>query len=186
MNSSHERYSPEGQRGVTLIEQIMVIVIASVLACIAVPSLWHLLGSNKVRVAQTDLIATLQHARALAVQTGRPTLACPTRDGQRCSAEVLWDGGWLVGFRGQQAAQLDGPPQRNHSNSSTDLTIQSTAGRRLTQFQPDGSAGGNNLTLLICRRGDASHVLGVKVSNVGRVRGYTPTTDEASQCASVR
>lgn len=167
----------------TLVEQLLVAAIASILACVGLPSLWRMLAVNEVRLAQTELIKVLTHARALAAQTGRTTLACPTRDGERCSEEPAWETGWLVGFRGDRQGQLEGAPNLRHGNPAAGLSIRSTQGRRSVQFQPDGSAGGSNITLLICRHRGDGQTLSVKVSNAGRVRGDKSTAAEARQCA---
>ena len=171
------------QHGMTLVEQLLVLAIAAILACIGLPALRRLVASHEVRLAQTELIAVLNHARGLAVQTGRVALACPTRDGERCSDEAGWDGDWLVGLRGERSGQLDAAPRLHRSHSFTQLSIHSAQGRRSVQFQPDGSAGGSNITLLICRRDDASRALSVKVSNAGRVRGARATPAEIHPCA---
>ena len=175
---------PAAPQGLTLIEQLLALTIAAVLACIGLPSLRRLLANSEIRVAQAELIAVLNHARALAVQTGRVVLACPTRDGERCSDEASWDGGWLVGWRGDRPSQLDGPPRVRRASPSGQLSIRSPQGRRSVQFQPDGSAGGSNITLLICRRGMDSRALSVKVSNAGRVRGDRATPAELHQCTA--
>ena len=170
-------------RGVTLIEQLFVLAVAAILACIGLPSLRRLQANTELRSAQTGLIALLNHARALAVQTGRVALACPTRDGDRCSDEAGWDGGWLVGLRGDRPGQLEGPPRVRRASPSSQLSIRSPQGRRNVQFQADGSAGGSNITLLICHRGVDGRALSVKVSNAGRVRGDKATPAELHQCA---
>jgi type IV fimbrial biogenesis protein FimT len=167
----------------TLIEQLLVAAIAATLACIGLPPLWRMVATNEVRVAQTELIHVLNHARALAAQTGRATLACPTRDGERCSGEPAWETDWLVGFRGDQQNQIDGAPRLRHDRPPAGLVIRSTQGRRSVQFQPDGSAGGSNITLLVCRRNGDGQALTVKVSNAGRVRGGKGTDAEQRQCA---
>jgi type IV fimbrial biogenesis protein FimT len=171
-------------RGTTLVEQILVVAIAAVLACIGLPSLRRLAASGELRQAQTELIAVLNHARTLAVQAGRVALACPTRDGAHCSDEADWGGDWLVGLRGERSGQLEGAPGLRRSNPSRQLRIRSAQGRRSVQFQPDGSAGGSNVTLLICHRGDDSRALSVKVSNAGRVRGDKGTPAELRLCGS--
>lgn len=170
-------------RGMTLVEQIMALAIAALLACIGLPALQRLMAHSDLRLAQAELIAVLNHARALAVQTGRIALACPTRDGERCSDEADWDGEWLVGLRGERPGQLEGPPRVRRSSPSRHLSIRSAQGRRSVQFQADGSAGGSNITLLICRRGSDSQALSVKVSNAGRVRGDKGSAAELRQCA---
>jgi type IV fimbrial biogenesis protein FimT len=173
------------QPGLTLIEQIVVIAVAAVLAGLALPSLKRLLAGNQTRIAQTDLMSVLNRARALAVEAGRATVACPTRDAAQCSDESSWNQGWLVGFRGERSGQIDGPPGLYRENRSSGVAIFSTLGRRSVQFQPDGSAGGSNLTLLICRRrGDGDQALHVTVSNAGRVRGGPASADQAQACAT--
>ena len=168
----------------TLVEQILALAIAALLACIGLPSLQRLMANSELRVAQAELIAVLNHARALAVQTGRTALACPTRDDERCSDEADWDGGWLVGLRSERSGQLEGPPRVRHGSPSRQLSIRSAHGRRGVQFQPDGSAGGSNITLLICHRAIDSRALSVKVSNAGRIRGDQASPTELRQCAS--
>lgn len=166
----------------TLIEQLLTALIAATLACIGLPALWRLMAVNETRIAQTELINTLNHARALAAQSGRTILACPSRDGEQCSGEAAWESGWLVGFRGDKQGEIAGTPEFRHARPTGPLNIFSTQGRRSVQFQPDGSAGGSNLTLLICRRQGDGQTLSVKVSNAGRVRGGKGTEAEARQC----
>lgn len=166
----------------TLIEQLLVAVIAATLACIGLPALWRAVATSETRQAQTELLNVLNHARSLAAQTGRVTVACPTHDGRQCSDEASWDSGWLVGFRGDRQGRIAGPPQLRRDNPARALNIRSTQGRRSVQFQPDGSAGGSNLTLLICRRHGDGRTLSVKVSNAGRIRGGKGTETETLQC----
>lgn len=172
------------QRGLTLIEQLLVAAIAATLACVGLPSLWRAVATNEIRLTQSELIDVLNHARALAAQAGRATLACPTQDGEHCSDEPAWENGWLVGFRGGRQGEIEGHPRLRRNPPAAGLIVRSTQGRRAVQFQPDGSAGGSNATFLICRRHGDDQSLSVKVSNAGRVRGGKSTGAEADQCAS--
>jgi type IV fimbrial biogenesis protein FimT len=171
------------QRGVTLIEQIMVVAILAVLASIATPSLARILGTNEVRVAQTDFIGALQYTRALAAQAGTRALFCPSDDGRRCRDDMHWESGWLIGRDNDLDDQPDDAPDRR-GRSSGQITIISSTGRRHVRFQPDGSAGGNNITLTFCRHGISEQALSVVVSASGRVRGAPADADHAEACAS--
>jgi type IV fimbrial biogenesis protein FimT len=175
-----------GQLGTTLIEQIVIVVILAILACVAVPALHQVLTGHTLRVAQADLIASLQHARALAVQMGGRILVCPSHNGRQCSSDSHWDDGWLIGKRGEAPNRLDGAPLYVFQRDRRHTTIRSTAGRRRVQFLADGSADGTNISLQICRPGDAAHALVVKISAVGRVRGATASAKEAANCAGNR
>ena len=159
------------QHGMTLIEQIMVLAIIAALTGMAVPPMRKLLGRNQLQVAQTDFIAALQHTRATAITSGKRTLFCPTRDGNSCSNDMRWNNGWLLAHDTDHNNQPDHGPLYVGHGYSDKLIIQSSTGRRLVHFGPDGSASGSNLTLLFCLPSSAEHALSVAVSNSGRVRG---------------
>ncbi|QNK00407.1 GspH/FimT family pseudopilin [Dyella telluris] len=170
--------------GFTLIESIVVLVVASTLLCVAVPSLRHMMVRHRVATAQMDLLASLQDARALAITSGRRALLCPAANGQQCSNDTHWEKGWLVGsYRSDKASQLDGPPTRIHGGYPQ-LIITSTGGRTRIRFQPTSFSGGSTVTFTLCQRGYAQEALAIKVSNYGRIAGAKPSQDEAMQCAS--
>ena len=173
-----------GQRGTTLIEQIMVITIIAILAGIAMPAMSRLLTRNQLQVAQTDFIAALNHARSTAVHTGTLVVLCPSQDGTQCSADTRWDSGWLLGHDRDHDNQPDGSLLRVGQAYAGTMLVRSTAGRRRVRFQPDGSASGSNITLLFCHPGHVEHVLSVVVSNSGRIRGATATAAQAASCAA--
>jgi type IV fimbrial biogenesis protein FimT len=170
------------QRGVTLIEQVMTLIILAVLASIAMPSLQKLLARNQLQVAQMDFIAAMRHARETAVMSGKRSVLCPTTDGASCSGGSRWDGGWLIGHDADRNDQPDDKPLQVGSGYGRKLTILSNAGRHIARFLPDGSAGGSNLTLLICQPGSNNTALSVIVSNAGRIRGARATAEQAAQC----
>ena len=180
-----DRSHLENQAGVTLIEQIMVVAILGVMAAIAAPSLAKLLRRNQVQLAQAELIAAMQHARGTAVFSNKPTLLCPSRDGVRCSGEVRWEFGWLIGHGPARKGQPDAAPLRT-GPGYTGITILGDSGRRLVRFQSDGSASGTTNTLRICRRGQPDDALVVVISNSGRVRGAKANAEQAASCAAVR
>ncbi len=173
------------QRGVTLIEQIMVLVIIAALTGMAIPPLHKLMTRNQLQVAQTDFIAALQQARETAVTTGKRTLFCPTRDGSRCSDEMRWDGGWLLGHDIDIDNQPDNGPLYTGHGYAGKLTIHSSSGRHFVRFQADGSASGSNLTLLFCQPASTSDALSVVISNSGRIRGAPVNATQAADCAQM-
>lgn len=173
-------------RGFTLVEQILVIAILAVLACVAAPALGHLVVRNRLQIAQSDIIAALRQTRALAIHTGRRTMLCPTRDGHECADDVHWESGWLAGpYRSDRTEPWDGTPvlaDRGHEQ----LYIVSTAGRRRIRFQPDGSARGSNASFTVCRIGNPDDALLVLLSGAGRIYGTRPSAEQANQCADGR
>lgn len=172
----------KASRGFSLIEQVMVLAIAGMLTGIALPPLHHLLSRNRLQAAQSDFITALQHTRSTAAITGKRTLFCPSADGNRCSDDNRWEHGWLLGQDIDGDHQPDGQPARTGATYGAGLRITSSNGRHEVRFQPDGSAGGSNLTLLFCEPGRDSQALSVVVSNAGRVRGALATTAQAARC----
>lgn len=176
--SSH----PRRIRGTTLIEQIMVLAIMAVLTGIAMPPLRRLLSRDQVRVAQTDFMAALHHARATAATSGIRTLLCPSRDGRTCSDQGRWDSGWLMGHDADRDDQPDGGPLYVGHGYHDQVLIHSSRGRHVVRFYADGSAGGSNLTVVFCAPDNADHSLTVVVSNSGRIRGAPATSNQAASC----
>jgi type IV fimbrial biogenesis protein FimT len=175
------------QHGVTLVEQIMVLAIVIALTGMAIPSMRKLLSRNQLQVAQTDFIAALRHARETAIVSGKRTLFCPTRDGNRCNDDTRWDNGWLLGHDANGDNQPDSRPlyvSLGHSYHG-ELIISSTTGRHVVRFHPDGSASGSNITLLFCQPSSANHALSVVVSNAGRVRGAPANASQIANCAQM-
>lgn len=173
------------QHGTTLVEQIMVLAITAVLVGIAMPPLRNLLNRNLLQVAQTDFIAALQHARETAVTSGKRTLFCPSRDGSRCSDDIRWDNGWLLGHDADLDDQPDNGPLYTGQGYGGKLIVHSSSGRHVVRFRPDGSASGSNLTLVFCQPSNAEHALSVVVSNSGRIRGAPASAVQTATCLQV-
>lgn len=184
MSAQQGRYSAHSQHGVSLIEQLMVLVIMGVLLGIAAPSFRRLLVRNELQTAQTDFIAALQNARSTAVTRGQRVVFCPSTDTLHCAPTNRWDVGWVLGTDADHDNQPDGTPRYSGTGHVGKPVIRSSAGRQIVRFQPDGSAGGSNLTLLFCAAGDASRALSVVVSNSGRVRGAPATSEQTATCTS--
>lgn len=169
--------------GFTLPELILVLAVIAVLALLAAPPLGRALSRAELHAAQGSLIHALNTTRSTAVFSGRRAMLCPSRDGQRCSDELHWEGGWLLGhYRSDNPDQIDGRPHVTHAHHPR-LTILSTAGRQRIRYQVDGSAGGSNVTFTLCRKGRANDALTVVVSNAGRAYAGSATNDQAQRCA---
>ncbi|WP_201315470.1 GspH/FimT family pseudopilin [Dyella sp. EPa41] len=178
-----DRQKSARKQGFTLVEQAMATAIVAVLACVAAPAVGQLVARNRLQVAQSDLMVALQQTRALALQTGRVTMLCPSRDGRQCSDDVRWETGWLIGpGRGDHFDQLIGTPIHVGGGHER-VNIVSTVGRRRIRFQPGGTAGGSNASFTICPAGEAEGALVVRISNTGRILGAKASQAQALRCA---
>ena len=184
MNSSKQGYQPRRSAGFTLLESIVVMVVVAVMVVIAVPALGRMRARYQLSTAQLDLVASLRHARSLAVSSGRPKLLCPSSDGRHCAGGTRWERGWAVGnYRSGNADQLDGSPKLT-SGGYQRMTMRIMSDRKSIRFQPTGTAGGSPATFTLCRKGHAEDALALTVSNVGRVAGATANADAAALCAA--
>ena len=183
MQATDGRRPPRPLQGMTLVEQVAVLAVASALACVAVPALHGLLARNRLVAAQHEYLAALALARHAAVMRQARTLFCPSRDGRQCADEERWDHGWLLAADRDHDNQPDGQPLHVNGNYAERLTIQSSVGRHHVRFQADGSARGSNLTFVFCRRGMPEQALNVVVANSGRIRGGHASAAQAAACA---
>jgi len=92
-------------RGVTLVELLVTVAVAAILAMIAVPAMQDTLATRAVSSSADDLAAALRQARSEALKRGMPVSVCATSDPNAASAAcatVPWTSGWLV-FTDQDA-----------------------------------------------------------------------------------
>lgn len=184
MRTTQRAYQLHRHGGFTLIEGVIALVITAVLVSVAAPAAGQMLARYRLATAQIELIAALQHARGVAISSGRRTLFCPTANGRRCIDSTHWEHGWAVGhYRSTKADQLDGPPLLVNDGHAR-LVIASTNGRRYVRFQADGTAGGSDITFTLCRRGHPDEALALTVSNMGRAASAKAKAVNAASCAT--
>lgn len=168
--------------GFSLVELTVVLAVAAILAMAAAPSFADLIRSNRIATANNDLVATLQYARAEAVQRGRPVSVCASGDGATCSGGSDWSPGWIVLLDGAAAGTptaLGGAAGilRVWQRQPPQVRIAAVEDIGYYRFNPDGSiawpgaGGGASRTLLVsaerCRGSQARAVI---VNRIGRVR----------------
>lgn len=167
--------APGPRHGFTLVELMVTLAAAAILAGLAAPGMRDLLERQRAATAMHGLTAHLAMARNAAITSRGPVTLCPSRGDGLCSGSTDWSSGWLL-YRD--------PGRRTQPRSPDDvlrdvarpvhgsIRIGSSSGRVRVRYQADGRAGGTNLTLRICS-GDWLHAE-VVVNNIGRARTFRP------------
>lgn len=174
------------QRGLTLIELLIVVAVAAVLYGVAVPALSGGLEAARGADARSALLSSLMAASNRAALTGTRGVLCPSFDGHICADSPDWSRGWLV--------FLDANASREYETGETLLRIQpalegrvrlrSTVGRTRIVFQGNGGNAGSNVTFTLCDGRGPAKARALILSNVGGMRDGAATADNlAVTCA---
>lgn len=87
---------PRSIGGFSLLELMVAIFVAAILAAIAVPSFRATIQRHRLLAAADDLQSAVQYARTEAVLRATYVSVCPSTDGTSCASSTTWDTGWLV------------------------------------------------------------------------------------------
>jgi type IV fimbrial biogenesis protein FimT len=163
--------APGTARGLSLVELLASLSILAVLLGLALPGFQDVLRRQRTTAALHLVSVQLAQARNTAITRRAPVTLCPSAGDGRCRADPDWSAGWLV-YRDPlrrdqpQAAEdiLSDVRQPVHAS----VQVLASAGRLRVRYQPDGRAGGSNLTLRVCSGGTLRGE--VIVNNVGRAR----------------
>ncbi len=90
---THKKKSYYG-KGFTLLELMITVVIAGILASMAVPSFTQAIKNNRMSTQINELLATFNYARSEAIKRSNRISVCNSSDGTSCSGN--WKDGWIV------------------------------------------------------------------------------------------
>lgn len=175
--------------GWTVMETLMVLAIASILAVAASGPMGRTLEAIRSQTEIHRLTASLALARNLAITRRTHVVVCPSQDGSSCSGSPDWSAGWLVILDpdglGQPRSERDVLDARQRGRGAANIRVLTSSGRSHVRFQPNGAAGGTNLTLSLCSAQGNRRLGQVIVSRTGRARSLRDAGNQAAEaCAS--
>jgi type IV fimbrial biogenesis protein FimT len=88
--------TPRRTGGLTLIELLIVVAIASILLGIAAPSFSGIIQNSRMTGEFNTLAGHLNYARSEAIKRGRNVIVCKSHDGMNCTTSGDWTEGWIV------------------------------------------------------------------------------------------
>ena len=83
-------------KGFTLLELMVVLALAGVLATLAAPSFQSLLSESRITSIANEFAASLYSARSMSISKGKRITLCTSRDGESCEKNIHWSSGWLM------------------------------------------------------------------------------------------
>lgn len=114
--------------GFTLVELLIVMAIAAILAFIAVPNFWQFIQNTRSTTQANELVTAMNLARSEASKRGALVEVCASTDQQNCDGND-WTDGWIVRVLDDPDAVLrvwDPLPdttQTDQRNGGTDLVF---------------------------------------------------------------
>jgi type IV fimbrial biogenesis protein FimT len=171
------------QQGFTALELIVTMAIITILLTMGVPAFETYGWNLRMKTAMDQLQTDLNLARGQAISQNSQTVICPANDGNDCSGQSVWQGGWIVftDLNGDHHRQ-DSEPLHRHASAMAMLNINSSRSRSYLRFYPNGSAPGSNISILFCDKRGAAQAGTIKVSNSGRIRMQTNGSEPSENC----
>lgn len=158
-------------QGFTLVELMVALAVAAVLAAIAAPAFDQLTLGSKLRTQANELAAGALLARSEAIKRNQTVTLCASSDGATCVG--AWANGWIVRTTG-------GAVLRAHGAAPSGFLVKSGVITSIV-FQPSG-VGTTSATLTVCRAtpsvGGQERV--VSISATGRATVSKTTTGSCS------
>lgn len=157
-------------RGVTLIEMMVTIAIAAILAAVAVPGFVDFMRRNNLTSMTNDLMSTINHARGEAIKRGAIVSMCSSSNGGACGG--TWSDGWIVFVDADGDGTVDAGDNvlRSHAGLpgglytvAASLADTNAVARTYLQFARNGTAV-NTGSLAVCYNSDEATAMRISVN----------------------
>lgn len=129
-------------RGFTLIELIITIVISAILLGLALPGMQGFVENNRVKLTVGQLADSLNYARSEASKRRFPVSVCARSSESSCAGGAAWAGGWLVFTDDDGNGAIDGVNEvlRDVDNLPDNVTLVTSgfATSNYVQYSPTG------------------------------------------------
>lgn len=118
------------QRGMTMLELLIVITMVAILASMAVPSFNSSMARTQLNGMRSNLASAMQLARSEALKRKAPVTVCTSSDQNGCSGGTDWQSGWII------FADTDGNGSRAAAEQLIDVKYSESG---LTSYQAASS-----------------------------------------------
>ena len=172
------------ERGVTVYELLITLLIIAILATVALPQLSGIAARARIGTEINALFHAIHLARKESIMRRQVVSICPSSDGLRCDPGRDWSDGWIM-FNNRDR---DEPPQIDDGEPllrvhSVDDAVRITANRRGFTLRATQKRATNG-TIVVCDRVGRVPAKALVVSYTGRPRvAFETTRGEPYECA---
>ena len=165
-----------GERGFTLVELIITLLIAGLITTIAVPSFMTIIVNNRTLSITNSLITDLHLARSEAIKRVQTVTLCKTvttADSIRCDEDAPWENGWaiFVDTNGDEIVDLDDGDTvlRIQGPLAETVVLDYNGPIQFIDFLPSGRTNNRFGAFSFCNP-DNTVIRQIIINNTGRVR----------------
>jgi type IV fimbrial biogenesis protein FimT len=159
---------PQSQRGFTMVELMIVVVIMGIVVALALPSMQTAILSNKLSSYSQNFTASVGMAKSEAIKRNKAIKLCRTSDGTACASTGNFQQGWMVFQDTDNDGTVDSGEARLAYQEALSTDFAFTSDAYTLTFQPSG-IGVTPATLVLCRHNPAGHVRrGINITGTGQ------------------
>ncbi len=137
------------QSGLTMVELMIVVFIAGILAAVAAPSFSDLINSTRQTSTMSLITGDLNRARGEAIKRNRRVLMCVRATDTTCGTGTNWANGWLICHDDGELGACDTAGTSTDPQNPTVIAVRPpvsssstiTASGPVVQFNPNGTQG---------------------------------------------
>lgn len=159
--------------GFTLLELIVGITIAAILAALTVPSFLQAIRTNRGVGDANGILAVLTFARNEAIKRDATVMLCASSNGSSCSTSATWDKGYLLYVDANGDGSYDSSPAPADVLIRAEAPLSGTSTINLCSGKPTASAGTSLSTISFSGTGQVTSQAYFDVN---------PTTKTGSAC----
>ena len=171
----------KSQLGLTLVELMITLTIATILMTMAVPSFSEFVKNNRIVTQSNDYVTSLSLARSEAIRRGTRVTVCKSSSGTGCVTSGTWKDGWIVFVDANNDGAVDAATDivRVHGAMTPGMTFNgntalanfiSYVASGATQQLTGGVAATQAGVLVLCdSRGFVAQARAIQIAATGRV-----------------
>jgi type IV fimbrial biogenesis protein FimT len=124
--------------GVTLLELLVTIAVAGIIATIAVPGIHSIIQNNRSVSYTNDFVTTLNFARSEAIKRRQTVTVCTSTDGANCRTDAdkdHWEDGWIVTDASGTPLRISAGFATGELTGSTSIAYNETGASSINVFE---------------------------------------------------